>query len=111
MASAPSRGPDDGDEYEPAVIPPRGTVWRDAWTPVPPGEEEPVPPPVAPDRRSWRTGQFAILVGGSAVIAVAWFGTMTAIPFVYLTGVPLVDFLVLSVVTLGWLAYVWRVIR
>ncbi len=111
MVSHAPRDSEEDDDWEPAVIPPRGTLWKDPWTPLPPGEEEPVPPPVVPDRRSWRTGQFAILAGGSTVIAVAWFGTMTAIPFVYLTGVPLVDFLVLSVVTLGWLAYVWRVIR
>lgn len=28
----------DDDDWEPAYIPPRGTQWKDAWTPLEPGE-------------------------------------------------------------------------
>ena len=38
----------DEDDWEPAHIPPRGTQWKDAWTPIEPGEEY-VPPEPRPE--------------------------------------------------------------
>ncbi|MFV0634216.1 hypothetical protein [Demequina sp.] len=120
----------EDDDWEPASIPPRGTRWtRDedgAWVPdtSAPGEapQEPAsdsnrdpddwPTYHSPYEQARRRGASLVTAGvilGSVLLAVVWWGTLgAAASFVYISPYPMLDFIVLSSVTVAWCAFVWR---
>lgn len=72
----------EDDDWEPAYIPPRGTQWKDAWTPIEPGEEyvppEPRPESLPPEpeprtlrSRPWAAAGYAL---GGVFLASSWWG-------------------------------------
>lgn len=106
------------DDWEPAYIPPRGTRWNRDGTPIEPGSADaraessdnvhPGEQVAESERRGMSLGN--IVVGlGTAALVVAWWGALGVdIPFVYISAYPMLDFLVLSVASIAWVAFVYR---
>lgn len=104
----------DDDDWEPAYIPPRGTRWSRDGTPIEPGSAD------ARDDFSDHSHpgeQRGISLGnivlglGSVLLVVAWWGVLGVdVPFVYISAYPMLDFIVLCIVSIAWCAYVYRVL-
>ena len=116
----------EGDDWEPASPPPRGTRWArgadGSWIPLGRDDPEPEPPAASPasqvptegttaGRRRVSWTPIAVIVG-SLLLGVAWWGTLgVEVTFVYLTASPMLDFILLTLVSVAWCWFVWRLLN
>lgn len=90
------------EEFEPGDLPARDQFSEQASGPVADGEEPADGPPTTHQRRRLAAVEWA-LIGGFVVVVVGWVGTFgVAVPFVYITPYPMLDWLVLVVASLVW---------